>query len=250
MPPSLHHIRRGLAAGTLIAASVAAAAAGPVLSAEAQEAADRARTKVVILKTARAGGRGVGTGFIAGPRLVITAGHVVRDATGITAFLNGVSYPAAVAAAHPEHDIAILTLKSPELLLKAMEIARGTADLGAGEELVVLAGPSQPAAARGEPNDRVAIPALFRRHVRLPGGSGPGAPMLMLAASVLRGDSGSPVIRVRDRRVVGVLSSRELPDASGVSQLAYAVPAEVVQPWLAAAARAGRSEEEFYLFRR
>ncbi len=73
--------------------------------------------------------------------------------------------------------------------------------------------------------------------------------MLALEASVERGDSGSPVVRVRDGRVVGVLSSRRLPDETGVSRVAYAVPAEVVHPWLDAAARrlTPARDEDFYL---
>jgi S1-C subfamily serine protease len=72
--------------------------------------------------------------------------------------------------------------------------------------------------------------------------------MLTLDANVERGDSGSPVIRVRDGAVVGVLSSRELPGEDGVSRTAYAVPVETVTPWLDGVTKPA-ADDDFYLFR-
>jgi S1-C subfamily serine protease len=218
-----------------------------------QEAVDRARTKVVVLKTTRSTGRGAATGFLAGPRLVLTAGHAVAGTRSITTWMNGVSYEAEVLSNHPGYDLAALTLRAPDLLLKPVDLAQTSANLEPGEALVILAGPAQPPAAKGDPAERVAIRASFKQRIHLRGPDGKLVPMLDMNASVERGDSGSPIIRVKDGAVVGLLSSRQLPDQAGVSHNAYAVPAEVIHPWLAAALTQAppnrkQADEEFYLF--
>lgn len=240
-----HHFH---AAGCAACLLLAASAVPGAQSRDAREAADRARTKIVILKTARPGSAGAATGFMARPGLAITAGHAVAQVTGITAWLNGVSYPARVQAVHPEYDLAILRLRSPELQLKPMSLAEQSVSLTPREELLILAGPSQGPAAKGEPNQRVLIPAAFRVRSRIRDPEGKVGTMLTLDANVERGDSGSPVIRVRDGAVVGVLSSRELPGEDGVSRTAYAVPVETVTPWLDGVAKPA-ADDDFYLFR-
>ena len=224
----------------LFAASVCAAP----LNERAREAADRARTKVVILKTATSRTSGAATGFVVRPGLVITAGHAVSQATGITAWLNGVSYPAQVTAVHPDFDVAAVRLRAPELRLKPLVLAEKSSDLEPGEELLILAGPSQGADAKGDPATRVLISARLRRRGPVRDPNGKLEPMLVLDASVERGDSGSPVLRVKDGSVVGVLSSRELPAEDGVSRTAYAVPAESIHPWLNSALK---GDDDFYL---
>ena len=235
------------------AASAAGAGSGVPLPARQEaweEAADRARTKVIVLKTARASGRASATGFLARPGLVLTAGHVVAEGGTITAWVNGVAYRAEVQAVHPEYDLAALRLRAPELLLKPLELAQSSATLADNEELIILAGPSQPAGARGDPSARVPIRAAFLRRVSLRDPRGRLGVMLVMQASVRRGDSGSPVIRVKDGSVVGMLSSRQLPDAQGISHSAYAVPIDAVHAWLDAPPSARpRGEEDFYLFR-
>jgi len=229
--------------------ALSAVGADPEPSSRAREAADRSRTKIVILRTARQDSSGTATGFMARPGLTVTAGHAVANAASITAWLNGVSYGVGLVARHPDYDLAVLRLRAPELKLKPVELAATSAEVKPGEELLVLAGPSQGPNAKGEPNDRILIPARFRARgpVRDPGGK--VGTMLTLEASVERGDSGSPVLRARDGAVVGVLSSRELPDADGVSHTAYAVPVEALSSWLDQVAPTGM-DDEFYLFRR
>jgi hypothetical protein len=73
--------------------------------------------------------------------------------------------------------------------------------------------------------------------------------MLAMEASVKRGDSGSPIVRVRDGTVLGLLSGRDLPDGSGVSHTAYAVRLDEIRSWLDAAEPAAAQKEEFYLTR-
>ncbi|MCC2669061.1 MAG: hypothetical protein K0Q72_1532 [Armatimonadetes bacterium] len=214
---------------------VAAVCTASSLNPRARDAADRARTKIVILKTATSRTTGAATGFVVRPGVVITAGHAVSHATGITAWLNGVSYPAKLAAVHPDLDVAAVRLRTPELRLKPLALAETSLGLEPGEELLILAGPSQGADATGDPADRVLISARLRRRGPVRDPNGKLEPMLIMDASVERGDSGSPVLRVKDGSVVGVLSSRELPHEDGVSRTAYAVPAEAIQPWLSTA---------------
>lgn len=234
-----------LCAGLCAPAAEAPRAEAP----RAAEAADRARTKVVVLKTAHAQSRGAATGFLARTRLVLTVSHAVTQGGSITAWVNGVPYGAQLAATHPEYDLAVLRLRSPELLLKPVELAGSTADLAPGEPLVIVAGPAQPPGATGDPSQRVAIPAAFRRRVLLRGPGGRPVPMLALESSIEHGDSGSPVIRVKDGRVVGMVNSRELPDPGGISRTAYAVPVEALHSWLDEASRRTPDGEEFYLLK-
>lgn len=211
-------------------------------------AADRARTKIVVLKMRQEAGQGSATGFLARPRLVVTAGHAVRNTGAVTAWLNGVAYGTTVLLVHPQYDLAVLGLRSPDLLLKPLELAPSAEDLAEGEPLMILAGPSQPPAAKGEPRDRVEIPASYRRRVGLRGNDGSLLRMLGLDASVRLGDSGSPVLRLHDGRAVGVLCSREAPGEGGVSRTAYAAPIEALNPWLdQAAERLRKLDGDFYL---
>lgn len=226
------------------------AASGASLSARAGEVVDRARTKVVVLKTRRPRAVGSGTGFLARPNLVITASHVVTGKASVTAWLNGVAYPAALIENHPQEDLALLRLRAPELQLKPAELADTSEGLPPDAELVILAGPSQGPQADGDPRSRLPIPAAFSRRLPLTDPTGRRTIMLSMRASVRRGDSGSPVLRVSDGRVVGVLSSRQLPDAGGVSHFAYAVPVEAIHAWLDAALdREEEARGDFYLLR-
>ena len=56
---------------------------------------------------------------------------------------------------------------------------------------------------------------------------------LRLQAAAIPGDSGSPVLRLRDGAVVGILRGRTNPDASGRSDTAWAVPIEAAHALLA-----------------
>lgn len=247
-------IVRSLAAGALLAASALAVPAqqpAPAAPRSEREITDRARTKVVVLKMRKPGElSSSATGFVVAPRVVVTTSHAVVDSGAITVWLNGVSYAASVLSTQPEHDLALLSLRAPDLYLKPIELADNTDNLAAGSPLVIVAGPSQPRDAHGEPEDRVALPAKFGRRAVLRTPAGGVDTLLALSASVERGDSGSPVLRMSDGKVVGVLSSRELPADDGISHTAYAIPVETLKPWLDRTLTSPRpSTEEFYLFR-
>ena len=56
---------------------------------------------------------------------------------------------------------------------------------------------------------------------------------LRLQAAAIPGDSGSPVLRLRDGAVVGIIRGRTNPDANGRSDTAWAVPIEAAHTLLA-----------------
>jgi S1-C subfamily serine protease len=215
-------------------------------SSRVDEAAERVRTKVVVLKTARTRTAGAANGFLVRPGLVLTAGHVLAEGTSVTAWLNGVYYETRPAARNVEDDLALLELRGAGLALKPVTLGVRSAALPGGEELLVLSSPPRAPGPASDPLNRTLIPTVLQDRVMLRSPEGSLGLRLKLRGSVERGDSGSPIVRVKDGTVVGMLSSRELPDASGVSQFAYAVPLDIIQPWLDQVAK---PEEEFYLDR-
>jgi S1-C subfamily serine protease len=212
------------------------------------DAADHARTKVIILKTTRGNIFSSATGFLIRPGLVLTAGHAVSPTASVQAWVNGVAYHATVTAIHPDNDLALLRLDAPHLYLKPVELADDSRALSAGEDLLIVAGPSQEPGSHGDPAQRALISGQFRQRLQLHDPDGRLETMLALETSVERGDSGSPVVRVRDGSVVGILSSRQLPDETGVSHAAYAVPVEAIRSWIDAATRPAAEPGDFYLF--
>jgi S1-C subfamily serine protease len=216
----------------------------------ARQVADGARGKVVVVRAGAGTAVDAATGFVVGQRLVLTVGHAVAAASGVQAWVNGVRYRATVLAEHPDHDVAILGLRAPQLLLKPLQLARATTDLERLEKLVILSGDPQLARGKANPSEKVTILATFRQHLQMRDPDGRVGPMLALNASVERGDSGSPVLRLRDGSVIGLLSSRQAPGDDGISRSAYAVPVEAVHRWIDGARQIQRRQEEFYLFGR
>ncbi len=255
LDPSVAHgadhtpVRRRCVLRTGLGLVLGAAGVGesPAWALDAAEAADRLRTKVVVLKSRVGDVRGNATGFLARPGLVVTAGHFVRDNAAIVAWLNGVGYRARLKEMHPSHDLALLSLDAPSLYLKPADLAPTAGDLRRDEPLVILTGPSQPANARGEPDDRISLLARFEERRVVAGAGGRPEEVLAMAGSVRRGDSGSPVARVRDGRVIGVLIRRDQPEDGDISLRAYAVPVEHLARWLDRQRPDG--DEEFYLRR-
>ena len=207
---------------------------------------DQLRTKVVVLKIRRpSGSTASGTGFVVAPGVVLTAGHVVPEDVGVTAWLNGVGYRADLVRKHPDLDVAVLRLSAPSLELKPVTLAGMRSALSPGEPLMIVTGPSQASGARGEPESREAVALNFKERRRLTADR-PSSEVLVLTGQVRLGDSGSPVVRVMEGTVIGLLSSREVPDASGQSHFAYVVPAESFAVWLRETLTAP-DREEFYL---
>jgi S1-C subfamily serine protease len=194
-----------------------------------------------------------GTGFVADEGRVITNEHVVREARAVTVWVNGTAYRARVAAVDTARDLAALVLPDARLTLKPLTLA-ADAHGRQGDAVVILA--SRTEAIRGPAGQPL-------RGVRVWPVSGsvwgytllhwPGGGSdydLRLMARAVPGDSGSPVLRLRDGAVIGILRGRTYPDSDGRSETAWAVPVEAAQALLARVREAGAPDSNrFYLER-
>lgn len=218
-----------------------------------EAAADRIRTRIVVLKTARGGAGGFATGFLASDRLAVTAAHAVDREGGVTGWLNGAPYAVSGVHPHPVEDVAVVALNTPNLLVKPAGMAQTASTLRRGELLYIVTGPSQEAGARAQPQNRRVLPARFSAFVRpraeLREGADEGARFrLRLNVSVLPGDSGSPVLDGQGN-VVAVLTSRAAP-VDGQSARAYAVPVDLVRSWVEQVRHdVHQDDDRFYLLR-
>lgn len=188
-------MRRWLAATTFLLLAAAPAE-------QEQNAVSRAAASVVQIQTAGS----VGTGFVASPGRVVTAGHVVADTT-VVVTADGTRHRATVVASDPDRDLAILSVASGAIdgvqgLSLSHELPALATDVYA---LTVPAGQTRATASRGIVSGVVII---SRRQV------------IQTDAAVNPGSSGGPLID-EEGQVVGVTSSK-LDGAEGV---AYAVPA-------------------------
>jgi S1-C subfamily serine protease len=189
------------------------------------------RSKVVLVHVRVGMTERAGTGFVAGPGLVLTSEHVVRDGRRTTVWINETAYEATVLRADTARDLAVVAVRDVPLTIKALPLAdaRTTKE---GEALVIIG--CHPTLAEGRvPRVRQSIiPARFRRLAQLSGPLAGPSGTVELAASVQQGDSGSPVIRLRDGAVIGVVRARNLPVPDGRSWTAWAVPSEAARDLL------------------
>lgn len=207
-----------------------------------------ARPKVVLVYVQTSGAPRWGTGFIAAQGRMITNNHVVQDARAVTVWANGAPYPAHVAAIDRPRDLAVLVVPGASLEMKPLALARDGRD-SPGEAVMILASRVQIAMGRGSVRVwPVTGSAWGYTWLRWPNGLSDFD--LRLEATAIPGDSGSPVLRLRDGAVVGILRGRTNPDASGHSDTAWAVPIEAAHALLARvpdqAAPAG-PQEQYYL---
>lgn len=188
-----------------------------------------------------------GTGFVIGDgNTIVTCAHVlpvpaqgsnVQPAMAVPGEGSARAYPITVQASSPETDLAVLRFEGPPL--PALQLAEpGTA--AAGLDVALIGFPIgavlglYPATHRGVVAAIVPMALPANRAAGLDTGAvsrlrGPPIEVLQLDATAYPGNSGSPLIDVRDGRVLGVVSmvtvkgSREnaLSAPSGIS---YAVP--------------------------
>ncbi len=162
-----------------------------------------------------------GSGFVAGPDLVVTNAHVVagEDTTSVLR-PDGTRLAAAVTAYDSDRDLAVLTvpgLGQPALALASPEPRQTTAVFGHPD---------------GQDPLRVA-PALIRREMSAKGYDLYGdhltrREVLILAAKLRPGDSGSAVVN-NDGSVVGVAFAISL----STDDLAFALSTSELKPLLA-----------------
>lgn len=217
LPPSgpiLHALDRVDPAPSIIGPAAPVAAPDPAIAADPD--VERAEASVVrVLGTAC--GLGVeGSGWVAGPGLVVTNAHVVAGEDDTTATTpGGASLRATPLYYDPENDLALLHVDAdlPPLRL-APDPSSGTAAavLGYPEN-----GPYSVAPARlGETRDTISEDSYGRGPIR--------RSIASLRGSVRSGNSGGPLVDDRGR-VLGTVFAATTNGTSG----GFAVPDEVVE---------------------
>ncbi len=200
-------------------------------SPDANELLAWARPKVVLVYVQTDGPPRWGTGFIAERGRIITNVHVVQNARAVTVWANGAPYPAQVAAVDAPRDLAALVVPGTSLEMKPLNLAPDGRDRP-GEPVVILA--SRVQTNRGLRQVHVwPVTGAAWGYTWLHWPDGLSDFDLRLQAAAIPGDSGSPVLRLRDGAVVGILRGRTNPDASGRSDTAWAVPIEAAHALLA-----------------
>jgi S1-C subfamily serine protease len=217
LPPSgpiLHALDRVDPAPSIIGPATPVAAPDPAIVAD-PEVLDAGDSVVRVLGTAC--GLGVeGSGWVAGPGLVVTNAHVVagEDDTTVTT-AGGASLEATPVHYDPENDLALLHVDAE---LPALRLApdpssgTGAAVLGYPEN-----GPYAAAPARlGETRDTISDDSYGRGPVR--------RPIASLRGSVRSGNSGGPLVDDRGR-VLGTVFAATTSGLPG----GFAVPDKVVE---------------------
>ena len=171
----------------------------------------------------------VGTGFVAGPDLVVTAAHVVAGLDAPIVDIGGVSTPSIVVAFDPRSDLAVLSTAV------GLPPALPLADASAGQTVALVAYDDE-----GNPaTSAVRIGRLiFAVGDDIYGDPADGRAALELTAEVVYGNSGGPLVDGTGA-VVGVLFSR----VRGGRAVAYAVQSAEVLELLAGLDAGGTLEE-------
>lgn len=212
-----------------------------ILPASGDPAADavgqRVAPRVAPVRVSRGSATATGNAFRIADRLYLTAAHTLREARAIVVLVPGAdALSATVVSESPEHDLALLQVarsagKAGWLALQPSRSVRP------GEELAVISRRPAPSPS-GEARNAYGvflIPARSEGWSNRPGPAGTPLPQLVLDAQIERGDSGSPVVRLRDGSVVGIATHRESPVAGIGSATAFAVPTELAVPLLSRA---------------
>lgn len=222
LPPSgpiLNAIDRVDPAPSIIGPSTPLSAPNPAIAADPDVEGDR-ESVVRVLGTAC--GLGVeGSGWVAGPGLIVTNAHVVageNDTTVTTA--GGASLQATVVRYDPENDLALLRVEAD---LPPLEIAPDPRSGVAGAVLGYPEnGPYAVSPARlGETRDTISEDAYGRGPIR--------RSIASLRGTVRSGNSGGPLVDSRGR-VLGTVFAATTSGTPG----GFAVPDDVVEAALTA----------------
>jgi S1-C subfamily serine protease len=169
-----------------------------------------------------------GTGFvidrIAGQQLVLTNAHVVAGVTtgriplSVRSAATGIEVEARVVMFDPVRDIAVLAV--PEAGIPTLALALGSPAAGTVGQLYGHPGGRRDAVVRPFRVDDVVqdvLPDIYGA----PLGRDASRPVLIVAASIERGDSGSPL--VTDGGVIGMAFALTVPDDASLPGVALAV---------------------------
>lgn len=190
-----------------------------------------ARTSPSVLKVTASGGCGVtrvGTSFVVGPGVVITNAHVVAGEPVVTVTIGSRATRASLVVFDPSLDVA--ALRVPGLTRRAVPLDPRVVSTATKAAVIGFPG--------GGP--RTAVPAgvagaLVAQGRDIYGGGLASRAIYAVSASVLPGNSGSPL--VAGNAALGMVFSRSLSQEG----LAYAIRASALVPEVAQAVRATRS---------
>jgi S1-C subfamily serine protease len=165
-----------------------------------------------------------GTGFVVGPRLVVTCAHLVQGTSAVAVVLpDGQAARARVERLDALNDLAVLTtavdLPTPLALDPSGRVEPG--------ELIAITGfPSSPENPQGARD--WTVPGQMVGWVTRASPTGDRVQMLQVLADIRPGHSGGPVYSLRNGRVLGVMSFRVT--AESTSGFAAGIP--MLQPLL------------------
>ena len=188
---------------------------GTVAAMTVQQVTDQYKASVVRIET----DLGVGTGFIIKPDgTILTAAHVVRDATTITVYLSdGTTYPGTVLGMDTIHDIALVKITATGLTV--IDLASGgSADLG--EQVVVMG------YALGSKNLSVTTGIVSSLNYD----SGTNVRYVQTDSAVNPGNSGGPMLNLNGQ-LIGMVTAKAVGFA--VEGVGYAISTETLLIYVA-----------------
>ena len=152
--------------------------------------------------------------------VIITCAHVIDEAVSVrVTFFNGRSFPAEVKATDKEKDLAVLILNRSRENLPVIALGDSW-EVWAGDGITILGYPF---------GDFTITPGTIER-LGFPSQGKYNAPTLHIRATVLKGNSGGPVID-HNGDVVGIIAgSYETEDDSQTSRFGVAIAINEVKP--------------------
>lgn len=202
----------GLAVGAL-AQRAASPAVERAASPDVATVFENVRTSVVDLRVPAASPR-LGAGVVVGPLEVVTARHLVLDASGPIEVRTpeGTTQEARVVASDARTDLALLAIETP---LRPAEMG-SAGQVRVGDTVLAVGNPFGL-------SHSLSVGVVGAKGRRLEAGSGPNVGFLQLSIPLNPGNSGGPIFDL-DGRLVGLLTGTHT-EGQGIG---FAVPTDVL----------------------
>ncbi|GAB6945086.1 S1C family serine protease [Vulcanisaeta sp. JCM 14467] len=173
--------------------------------------------------------RGLGTGFFVDNKHVVTANHVVQDATELVVVTpDGDEYEGELLGRDPEFDTALIRVEGAR---SVKSVKLGDSDKLKVGQMVIAIG--YPLGLLGEPTVTLGVVSAIGRSIRTPVGVLEG--LIQTDAAINPGNSGGPLLNL-DGEVVG-MNTAIIAGAQGIG---FAVPINLVKLTIEEILRFGR----------
>ena len=173
--------------------------------------------------------RGLGTGFFVDNKHVVTANHVVQDATELVVVTpDGDEYEGELLGRDPEFDAALIRVEGAR---SVKSVKLGDSDKLKVGQMVIAIG--YPLGLLGEPTVTLGVISAIGRSIRTPVGVLEG--LIQTDAAINPGNSGGPLLNL-DGEVVG-MNTAIIAGAQGIG---FAVPINLVKLTIDEILRFGR----------